>query len=50
MQSQRQRVQHEQQGLQGTIAELEQQRMKFWYDLATPSLPNETISRDQLAL
>lgn len=50
LQSQRQRVQREQQALQATITELEQQRMKFWHDLATPSLPNETISRDQLAL
>ncbi|WP_147392409.1 hypothetical protein [Arsenophonus endosymbiont of Aleurodicus floccissimus] len=24
--------------------------MKFWHDLATTSLPNETISRDQQAL
>lgn len=50
LQSQRQRVQREQQALQATITELEQKQMKFWHDLATPSLPNETISRDQLAL
>ncbi|HGJ5856331.1 hypothetical protein QE197_01440 [Arsenophonus nasoniae] len=50
LQSQWQQIEREQQALQATLAELEQQRMKLWHDLATPSLPNETISRDQLAL
>ena len=50
LQSQWQQIEREQQALQTTLAELEQQRMKLWHDLATPSLPNETISRDQLAL
>ncbi|WGO83961.1 hypothetical protein [Arsenophonus apicola] len=50
LQSQWQQIEREQQALQSTVAELEGQRMKLWHDLATPSLPNETISRDQLAL
>ncbi|WGL98744.1 hypothetical protein QE177_02195 [Arsenophonus sp. aPb] len=50
LQSQWQQIEREQQALQSTLAELERQRMKLWHDLATPSLPNETISRDQLAL
>lgn len=50
LQSQWQQIEREQQALQSTLAELEWQRMKLWHDLATPSLPNETISRDQLAL
>ncbi|HGJ5873880.1 MULTISPECIES: hypothetical protein [Arsenophonus] len=50
LQSQWQQIEREQQALQSTVAELEGQRMKLWHDLATPALPNETISRDQLAL
>lgn len=50
LQAQWQQIQHEQQAQQVTVAELEQQRMKLWHVLATPSLPNEILSRDQLAL
>lgn len=50
LQSQWQQIGREQQVLQATVAELERQRMNLWLDLATPSLPNEAISRDQLAL
>ncbi|HGJ5876256.1 MAG TPA: hypothetical protein ACHBX0_07505 [Arsenophonus sp.] len=50
LQSQRQQIQREQEAMQVTLAELQQQRLKLWHDLATPSLPNETISRHQLAL
>ncbi|MFS1537763.1 MAG: hypothetical protein ACL7BU_02675 [Candidatus Phlomobacter fragariae] len=50
LQSQWQRILREQQALQTTLAKLKLQRMKLWHDLAAPSLPNDTISRDQLAL